>query len=395
MELSIGLILLCCLFSRLITSRLRLPALIGYLLAGMILGPACLNLLDPGFLELSSLLRRIALIIILCRAGLGMSLPTLREHGTSAVLLCFLPALFEIGGYLLLAGLLHLDLLQAAILGCVMAAVSPAVIVPRMLKIIERNSAGSAAAQCVMAGASMDDVFVITIFSTLMNLSTKGAFSWLSLLSVPVSIVTGAAIGVLAGWIARWMLERTAASPAVSIAALLAVSLLLVRAEDALKDTVPFASLVAVVVLCVFLQKAKAAPQISAGLNRLWIVGEMFLFALVGVFINVSSLESQIAWIVPVMMAALLFRGLGVWVSLLPSGFNHPEKLFVMISYLPKATVQAAIGALPLSAGMAGGQLIFNFACLAILITAPAGAWLIDFLAPRLLRSSNEKTQAS
>lgn len=396
MLFSFGLLCLGCLFTRLICERLSLPPLFGYILTGIALGPFALNVLDTQLLDLSAFIRKLALILILCRAGLGMNLNQLKKNGVSAVLMCFVPAVFEIIGYLCVGPMLGLDVSNSLVLGCVMGAVSPAVVVPRMLKIEQlRYGTEHGIPQTIMAGASMDDIFVITLFSAFLIMARTGGFSWGTLLDIPVSIVLGIAAGWIAGKILYYIISRLHLSSVLQVILILAVSALLCALEDALEGKIAFASLLGVVVMTLMLQKIENKAETVRTFSSVWTWAEMMLFAFVGTLVNPSYLESHFVWIVLAMAAALAFRCIGVWAALLPSHETVQEKEFTMLAYMPKATVQAAIGGLPLAAGLPSGQLILAFAAASILITAPVGAWLIDHFYPRLLQHSSDSSSES
>jgi NhaP-type Na+/H+ or K+/H+ antiporter len=382
--LSFALVMLVCLAFSKIMEKLSLPALLGYMAAGFLLGPAVLNVLSADFLSLSGFLRKFALIVILSRAGLKMDFQKIKENGASALMLCFVPACFEIAGYMCLGLLLHLDLLNAALLGCVMSAVSPAVIVPRMISIDSKGyGRKQGVCQMILAGASMDDIFVITVFSVLLSAAQKGAFSWSFLYEFPLSVLSGIAAGILLGKAVRWTGRRFSLLPVQILIALCALSFVFVWIEDSL--SLPFSSLLAVLVMHYMQRGSKNSEQVVSSYENIWKWAEMLLFSLIGTMVSIEYMSSSFGVIVLVMFAALLFRMTGVFVSLLPSKMDWKTKLFCMIAYLPKATVQAGIGSLPLAAGLASGELILSFAAASIVITAPLGAFLIDRLYPVLL----------
>lgn len=370
-------------------SKLKLPGLLGMILAGILLSPHALNLLDPSLLNISSDLRQIALVIILTRAGLSLNLGDLKKVGRLAVLLCFVPACAEIIGTMLLAPpLLGVSLLEAAITGSVIAAVSPAVIVPRMIRLMENGyGRDHSIPQLLLAGASVDDVFVIVVFSALTSLASSGSFSALSLLQIPVSILTGVLAGMVTGLGLHAFFRSCPLRDTVKILILLSVSFLLLELQNRLEGTVPLSGLLAIMSLGIFLKRR--SPDLARTLcdeySLLWIPAEIFLFVLVGVTVDLQYAFAAGAPAIVLVLGALMFRMAGVALSLVKTRLTGSEKLFCMIAYTPKATVQAAIGAIPLSMGLACGQKVLTVAVLAILITAPLGAVGIDKLYKKLL----------
>lgn len=386
---SIAIIVLSGLFMGRLFSKLKLPGLLGMILAGILLSPHALNLLDPSLLNISSDLRQIALVIILTRAGLSLNLGDLKKVGRLAVLLCFVPACAEIIGTMLLAPpLLGVSLLEAAITGSVIAAVSPAVIVPRMIRLMENGyGRDHSIPQLLLAGASVDDVFVIVVFSALTSLASSGSFSALSLLQIPVSILTGVLAGMVTGLGLHAFFRSCPLRDTVKILILLSVSFLLLELQNRLEGTVPLSGLLAIMSLGIFLKRR--SPDLARTLcdeySLLWIPAEIFLFVLVGVTVDLQYAFAAGAPAIVLVLGALMFRMAGVALSLVKTRLTGSEKLFCMIAYTPKATVQAAIGAIPLSMGLACGQKVLTVAVLAILITAPLGAVGIDKLYKKLL----------
>ena len=368
--------------------KLHLPALVGMLLAGILLGPFGADLLSPALLSVSADLRRLALILILLRAGLSLDLGSLRRSGRSAVLLCFLPAACEVLGMGLLAPrLLGVSVLDAAILGAVVGAVSPAVIVPRMLDLMEAGyGTEQGIPQMVLAGASVDDVFVVVLFSSFTGMASGGRFSPAALAGVPVSILLGAALG-LGGLLARFFARFPLRDSAKAIL-LLALSILLTALEDRLGSRVPFSGLLAVLGtgLGLYRRQPAAAQRLAAKFGRLWVAAEILLFALVGAQLNLEYAAASGRAAVLLVLGALCFRALGVLLCMAGGPLNPKERLFAVLAYLPKATVQAAIGGVPLAMGLSCGQVVLTVAVIAILLTAPLGAFAIDVSYRRLLR---------
>ena len=386
---SLAYILLLGLLLGSLARRLHLPPLVGMIAAGILLGPACLNLLSPSLLSISADLRQLALIIILTRAGLSLDLAALKRVGRPAILMCFVPACFEMAGMVLLAPpLLGVSLLDAAIMGAVVGAVSPAVIVPRMLKITEEGyGTAKGLPQLVLAGASVDDVFVIVMFTMFTGLASGEAVSPLSLAGVPVSILLGAAVGLGLGVALAAFFKAFHMRDSVKVAILLSLAFLLVAAQDALEGLIPFSGLLAVMGMGLGLQRRRGevALRLSSKFSKLWVAAEVALFVLVGAAVDLKYAAAAGVGAVLAVLGALCFRSLGVAVCVAGSGFSGKEKLFCILSYLPKATVQAAFGGVPLAMGLACGQVVLTVAVIAILVTAPLGAAAIDLSYRRLL----------
>ena len=389
MLLSLALIFLCGLALGGIFWKLHLPQLLGMLLTGILLGPYVLNLLDSSILGISADLRQIALIIILTRAGLNLDLEDLKKVGRPAALLCFVPAAFEIAGMLLLAPrLLGISLLEAAVMGTVVAAVSPAVVVPGMLKLMEEGyGTKKSIPQMIMAGASVDDVFVIVLFTSFTGLAGGGGISAWDFVRIPVSILLGLAGGILCGMLLVVFFRKVHMRDSVKVIIILSLSFLLVTLEHALTGIVGFSGLLAVMSMGIALQKGRkeAAVRLSAKYSKLWVAAELLLFVLVGAAVDIPYAFRAGAAAAAVILGVLVFRMLGVLICLLGTELNRKEKLFCMFAYMPKATVQAAIGSVPLAMGLACGNIVLTVAVLAILITAPTGAFLIDFTYKRFL----------
>ena len=390
MILSISLILIVGMSLGWICKKIKLPSLIGMIATGIVLGPYVLNLIDSSILGISAELRKIALIIILTRAGLSLDISGLKKIGRPATLMCFLPASFELGGMLLFGPkLLGLSLLDAAILGSVLAAVSPAVVVPRMVKLIDEGyGVKEAIPQLILAGASVDDVYVIVLFTTFTGLAQGENVSVLSFVNIPVSIVLGIAIGLLCGLLLALFFKKFHIRDTVKVLIVLSVSFALVAAENAIPLPINFASLISVMFIGIALQKkrAEASKRLSAKFGKLWVAAEVFLFVLVGASVNIECLGHVGIGAILAIVGALVFRMLGVFVCLLGTKLNVKERLFTMLAYTPKATVQAAIGGIPLSLGLACGDTVLTVAVLAIVITAPLGAFAIDLTYKKFLK---------
>lgn len=389
MLFSIALMLLVGMLAGWGCKKLHLPGLLGMIFTGIVLGPFALNLIDGSILSISSELRRIALIIILTRAGLSLDINDLKKVGRPAILMCFVPACFEMTGMIILAPLLlHISYIEAAVMGAVIAAVSPAVIVPKMLKLMDEGyGVNKSVPQMILAGASVDDVFVIVMFSVFTGLAQGNGVSAVSFIRIPVSIILGILIGMAAGTILAIYFKKVHIRDTVKVIIFLCISFLLVTAEDRFSDIIPFASLIAVMCIGIALQRNRkeAAVRLSVKFNKLWVCAEVILFVLVGATVNISYAISAGISAVMLIFGVLLFRMAGVFVCMIKTKLNMRERLFCVIAYMPKATVQAAIGGVPLSMGLACGNIVLMVAVLAIIITAPLGAFLIDLTYKRFL----------
>ena len=361
------------------------------LLTGIILGPYVLNLLDPNILAISGDLRKIALIIILTRAGLGLDLSALRKLGRPAILMRFLPATFELLAVLLLAPtLLDLSPLESLILGSVLAAVSPAVVVPRMVKLMDEGYKGIP--DLILAGASVDDVYVIVLFSTFIGMAQGQGANIMSFINIPISIFLGILIGLLLGYVLAFFFKNIHIRDTSKVLIILSISLLLVVIEDFLTTSITFSSLIAIMFIGVGLKRNRGvvAKRLSIKYGKLWVGAEVFLFVLVGATVNINYLSHVGFKALLLIILALVFRMFGVFICLLKTKLNKKEKLFAMIAYTPKATVQAAIGGIPLSLGLACGDTVLTVAVLAIILTAPLGAFAIDLSYKKLLKKSEK-----
>lgn len=390
---SLALIFLTGMFLGWLCRKCHLPGLLGMMAAGILLGPCVLNLLDDSILSISADLRQIALIIILTRAGLSLDIEGLKRAGRPAALLCFVPASFEMVGIVLLAPpLLGVSVLDAAVMGAVLAAVSPAVIVPKMLRLTEEKwGTQKSIPQMLLAGASVDDVFVIVFFTAFMGLEQGGEVSPLTLLQIPVSILTGVAVGLGVGLLLALYFKKVHIRDSLKVVILLSISFLLVSQQDTIGQWVPFSGLLAVMSMGVAVQKKRepAAVRLSVKYSKLWTAAEVLLFVLVGATVDLQYVSAAGIAAVVLIFGALVFRMAGVLTCLLRTPLNRKERLFCTVAYMPKATVQAAIGGLPLAAGLACGHLVLTVAVLAILITAPLGAFGIDLLYRRCLEQEH------
>lgn len=389
MLLSISLILILGMFMGWICRKMKLPALLGMLITGIILGPYGLNLLDGSILGISAELRKIALIIILTRAGLGLDLSGLKKIGRPAVLMCFVPASFELLGMILLAPkLMGLSVLESAVMGAVLAAVSPAVVVPRMVKLMDEGyGVKEGIPQLILAGASVDDVYVIVLFSTFVGMMQGEGASILKFVNIPVSIFFGIAIGLFLGVLLAYFFKKVHIRDTSKVLIILSISFFLVVIEDKLTTAITFSSLIAVMFIGIGLQKKReaVAKRLSVKYGKLWVAAEVFLFVLVGATVNIEYLGKVGAKAFVVIIGALIFRMFGVFVCLLGTNLKRKEQLFAMMAYTPKATVQAAIGGIPLALGLVCGDTVLTVAVLAIVFTAPLGAFAIDLSYKKLL----------
>ncbi len=386
---SLALIFLFGLIFGALFQKLRMPPLLGMLIVGIVLGPYALDWLDESLLSISADLRQIALIIILTRAGLNLNIHDLKKVGRPAILMCFLPACFEILGMLVLAPpLLHISYLDAAIMGAVVGAVSPAVIVPKMLRLMEEGyGTQKSIPQMILAGASVDDVFVIVLFSAFTGLAQGESLSPLRFAEIPVSILLGVLVGAALGLLLAFFFQRVHMRDSIKVLLILSLSFLLVALEDALEGIVPISGLLAVMSLGIALQRKRdvVAKRLSLKFSKLWVAAELLLFVLVGATVDLHYAYAAGLSAVVLIFGVLEFRMAGVWCCLLRTKLIFKERLFCMLAYMPKATVQAAIGSVPLAMGLSCGNIVLTVAVLAILITAPLGAFLIDLTYKKLL----------
>jgi solute carrier family 9B (sodium/hydrogen exchanger), member 1/2 len=392
---SLALIFLLGLLLGSIFEKLKLPSLLGMLITGMILSPYALNLLDDKILSISADLRQLALVIILTRAGLSLDISDLKKVGRPAVLMCFVPACFEIVGIILLAPpLLNMTILEAAIMGAVVAAVSPAVIVPRMLRLMEEGyGTKNSIPSLILAGASVDDVFVIVLFTAFTSLASGDKISVQEFYQIPISIVVGLLIGILAGLILSKIFKTVHLRDSAKVIILLGISFLLIELEHRLNGIIPMSGLLAIMSMAATIYKTYEilAKRLSAKFNRMWVAAEIILFVLVGATVDLQYAVSAGAIALLIIAGALLFRMTGVMFCLLRTKLNRKERVFCMLAYTPKATVQAAIGAIPLSMGLACGDKVLTVAVLSIIFTAPFGAFMVDRSYKKLLSKEEQR----
>lgn len=389
---SIAIIFLSGLLLAGIFKKCKLPGLLGMLITGIILSPNCLNLIDESLMNIAGSLRQIALVIILTRAGLSLDLEELKKVGRPAVLMCFAPACMEIAGTVLLApALFSISVTEAAIIGSVLAAVSPAVIVPRMIKLIDEGYGKEhAIPQLILAGASVDDVFVIVVFTAFTALASTGHMEAVGFLKIPVSILMGVILGIAGGLVLIWLFKKIHMRDSAKILIILSVSFLYLECESRLENILPLSGLLAIMStgICIRRKYDVLAERMSVKYNKLWVAAEIMLFVLVGATVDLQYVKDAGLMAVILVCLVLLFRMAGVLLCLVKTKLTPKERVFCMIAYTPKATVQAAIGAIPLSMGLPCGKLVLTLAVLSILITAPFGAVAIDKLYGRLLIKS-------
>lgn len=386
---SIALIFLVGMLLGWIFEKLRLPSLLGMILTGIILGPCVLNLIDGSILDISAELRQIALVVILTRAGLSLDVNELKKAGRAALFMCFVPASFEIIGTVIFAPLLFgISYIEAALIGSVIAAVSPAVVVPRMLKVMnEGYGADKQIPQIILAGASADDVYVIVLFTSLSTIVSGGNASVTDFIQIPTSILLGILVGIAIGLLLNYFFKKIHIRDSAKLINIMSLSFLILTLQDFSSNFVRVSGLIAIMVLgmTLYTKYPVLAKRLSEKYNKLWVAAEIVLFVLVGAAVQVDSITKYGASAVILLLSALLFRMLGVFVSLMKTKLNMKERLFCMLAYTPKATVQAAIGAIPFAMGLDCGSLVLSVAVLSIIITAPFGAFMIDLTYKRML----------
>ena len=386
---SIAIILLLGLMVGWIFSKMKLPSLLGMIIVGIVLSPNCLNLVDDSILTISGDLRQIALVIILTRAGLSLNFTDLKKVGRPAILMCFVPACIEMVGTIIFAPLLlNVSILDAAIIGSVMAAVSPAVVIPRMIKLIEDGyGTDKSIPQLILAGASVDDVFVIVVFTALTTLASTGEISAISFIQIPISILLGVLLGGVVGTILVCFFRRFHIRDSVKVLIILSVSFLLLELQNKLEGIVPVSGLLAIMSVGIIINQKYdvLAKRLSVKYNKLWLGAEIFLFVLVGIAVDLKYALAAGIVVILLVILALVFRMMGVAISLVKTKLNKKERLFCAVAYTPKATVQAALGTVPLVMGLTCGEMVLTVAVISILITAPFGAICVDNLYKKLL----------
>lgn len=387
---SLALIFLLSLLVGELFHKVQLPKIIGMLLVGIIIGPYALNLLSPAILNISAELRKIALIIILIKAGLTLELSSLKKASRPAILLSFLPATFEVIAITIFAPIIfNISRLEAALLGAVLGAVSPAVVVPKMTELIENGyGKDKSIPEMILAGASLDDIFVIVLFSSFLSANQSGAIDLLSFASIPISIISGVALGILTGLIVSKIFKSYSMASETRTIVVLALAFALTALEELIKAYLPLSSLLAVVAMAATI-KLKSSKEITNEIakdhSRLWLGAQAILFTLIGAAVDIRYTLNAGYSAILLLFISLLIRSIGVLLALLFTPLNRKERLFTIFAYLPKATVQAAIGGIPLAMGLSCGSLVLSIAVLSILITAPLGAFLMDISYKKLL----------
>lgn len=393
MLLSLAVIFIIGFFMADIFSRLKLPRIIGMLLSGIVMGSYVLDWIDPSVLNISYELRQIALIIILIKAGLSLDLSDLKKVGRPAVMMSFIPACLEIIGYIIFAPLLlGITRLESAVMGAVLSAVSPAVVVPRMVTLIEeKKGTAKSIPQMILAGASCDDIFVIVLFSTFATVAQGGTVNVSNFLNIPVSVILGVFLGIFSGIILNKVLEFQKNS-VIRTVIMLSVAFLLMATESFLKQYVSVSGLLAVMAMACVARIKGYSDELSGKFGKLWIVAEVMLFVLVGASVDIRYTLTAGINAVIMIFTALMFRAVGVFICTAGTSLNTKERLFCMIAYLPKATVQAGIGSVPLAMGLPCGKIVLSVAVMAIIITAPLGAIGIDITSGRFLEKEKNGT---
>ena len=394
MFLSLFIIFTLGIFGGLIFEKIKLPKLIWYILLGILIGPSVLNIVDETLISISSYLRQIALILILTRSGLSLSIDNLKKVGRPAILMCFIPACFEIIGVLIFAPMfLNITYLEALLLGSVLAAVSPAIVVPRMIKLLEEGyGKDKNVAELVLAGASVDDIFVIVLFYSFKGLISTNVFNGWNIIQIPISIVLGTLLGIIVGFLVALIIKKIKTNTIINVILMLGLSFGMLYLEEILKPYISVSALLAIIImgLIIALIRKEESKEIQKSYNSLWNGFEILLFALVGIATNINyAFSNNGIMILGLIIIALTFRSLGVIVCLIATKFHWKEKLFIVLSYLPKATVQASIGAIALTEGLACGDIVLTSAVVSILFTAPMGAMLIDNTYKKLLKQTN------
>lgn len=387
---SIGIIILLGFIVSFIFGKIKIPKLVGMIITGIIIGPFCLNIIDPSILEISPDIRQFALVVILTRAGLSLNVEDLKKVGRPGLLMCFVPATFEILAFTIFAPMfLGVTILEGAIIGSIIAAVSPAVVVPRMLNLMNKGYGNkNSIPQLILAGASVDDIYAIVVFTALVALEQGGSVSVMSFINIPLSIILGLVVGYILGKLLNKLYEiNINMDNTIKFLILLSVSFLLLSLENLVKGILPFSALISIMAMGMAINKENInlARNLEKKYGEVWIFAEIFLFILVGASVNINyALKTGVNGVVLILIA-LIIRMLGVLISLIKTKLTKKERIFTMLAYTPKATVQAAMGGVPLAMGLACGETALAMAVLSILITAPLGAIFIDTSYKKLL----------
>lgn len=392
--LSLGIIFLSGFLAGVIFEKIKLPKIVGMIIIGILIGPSFLNIIDESIINISAMLRQIALVIILTRSGLSLNFGKLKEIGRPAILMCFIPATFEIIGVLILAPiLLNISIVESLLLGSVLAAVSPAVVVPRMLKLKDEGyGEDKNIASLIMAGSSADDIYVIVLFYAFLGMIDNQDINAFTFVNIPVAIILGIIVGVLVGLILNHVYKKTNLNLIMKVLLLLGTTFLLIGLEELLSKYITFSSLLAIITvgMVILFNNKQLAKELENRYHKMWFFFEILLFVLVGISVDINYALSAGFMPVIVLVGALIFRMTGVYISLLFTNLNRNERLFSMISYFPKATVQASIGGIALAQGFEIGSLVLTMSVLAILITAPLGAILMDLSYKKLLAKDKD-----
>lgn len=389
MILSFGIILLLGFIIGFLLSKIKIPGLVGMIILGLIIGPYCLSIIDDKILTMSSELRQIALVIILTRSGLNLDIDALKKIGRPAILMSFIPATFEIIGVVLISQLLlEISITESILLGTVLAAVSPAVVSPRMIKLIDdKIGEKHEVPKLILASSSVDDIYVIVLFYAFLGLVENNTFNVTSIALIPVTIILGILFGIAMGFVLSLIIKKTKFNLTINVLIVLSTSFLMIGVENVLKPYISISSLLGILVMGIiilFMTKDKA-KDLSKGYNSLWLFFEIILFVLVGASVDFNYAINNSLIAIAILFIGLLFRMIGVLLCLIKTNLTLKERLFTMISYLPKATVQASIGGIALSLGLPCGGIILTVSVISILITAPLGAILIDTFGKILL----------
>ena len=386
---SLGLILILGFLIGWLLSKIKIPGLVGMIIVGMIIGPYCLGLIDESLLSISKELRQIALVIILTRSGLNLDIESLKRIGRPAILMSFIPATLEIISVAFISTLLlKLNIFEGLLLGSVLAAVSPAVVSPRMIKLIEeRLGEVHQVPKLILAGSSVDDIYVIVLFYVFLGLVENNVFNVTSLLTIPLTIILGILLGLIVGIVLSIVLKKTNFKTAINLLVVLSTSFLMIGLENILKEYISISSLLGIMVMGIVLlfKEPIKSKELSVGYNNMWLFFEIILFVLVGTTLDFSYAINNSLIAILVVFVGLIFRTLGVLLCLIKTELNSKERFFTVLSYIPKATVQASIGGIALSLGLSCGSIVLTVSVIAILITAPIGALLIDKLSHKLL----------
>ena len=392
--LSLFIIFTCGILGGFIFEKIKLPKLVWYIILGILIGPSVFNIVDDTLINISSYLRQIALVIILTRSGLSLDINNLKKIGRPAILMCFLPACFEIIGVTIFAPILiGISYIEALLLGAVLAAVSPAVVVPRMIKLMDEGYGKEHnVPELIMAGASCDDIFVIILFYSFKNLVATSSFDVWNIFQIPLSIISGILLGIVIGLLIVLIIKKLKTNTIINVILMLGISFGMIALENLLKQYFSVSSLLAIIVMALIINifKKEETKEIKKAYNSLWSGFEILLFALVGIAININyAFSKDGAILVGIIFIALIFRSIGVIICLIATNYNKKEKLFIIFSYLPKATVQASIGAIALTEQLPCGTVVLTGAVISILITAPIGAILMDRTYKKLLNINN------